>query len=244
MGVIVKPNKLELSRFSRGQSKIPAAAGGFLPTDLSGLDVWLKADAITGLSDSDPVTSWVDSSGNSNTASALSDSPVYHASAINSLPAVEFGIGTDHLTFGSNILSTQVTWFLVAYRVGGAVFQGLFVTDAHSIYASWTGSNWGHYPGGSTFVDSLDDISTDYKIIASTSDGYDPVATYSEGVLTNTGASDGIASRGTSAIGGDPGGTQPFFGFIAEVVAYNRILSGAEIAQVGGYLSSKYALTW
>ena len=38
------------------------------PSDIPGLKLWLKADAITGLNDGDPVVTWPDQSGNSNDA--------------------------------------------------------------------------------------------------------------------------------------------------------------------------------
>src|SRR5690606_14284499 len=44
----------------------------FSPADIAGLKLWLDATAITGLSDSDPVTTWVDQSGEGNDATQSS----------------------------------------------------------------------------------------------------------------------------------------------------------------------------
>ncbi|MGB0141519.1 MAG: hypothetical protein ACPF8W_00445 [Luminiphilus sp.] len=63
------------------------------PADLpAGLAGWYKADAITGLSDGDPVDSWVDSSGNGNTLtqSTSGAKPTYETEELNSLPIVRF----------------------------------------------------------------------------------------------------------------------------------------------------------
>ena len=63
------------------------------PSDLpAGLAGWYKADAITGLSDGDPVDSWVDSSGNGNTLtqSTSGAKPTYETAELNSLPIVRF----------------------------------------------------------------------------------------------------------------------------------------------------------
>lgn len=69
-----------------------AGGGGFAPTDLSGLVLWLKGDAITGLNNGDPVTTWLDLSGNANNASASgSTRPTYITAAQNGLAAVRFG---------------------------------------------------------------------------------------------------------------------------------------------------------
>ena len=54
-----------------------------------GLALWLKADAITGLADGDPVASWADSSGNSHTATqATSGSRPTSAPSNSMLPPV------------------------------------------------------------------------------------------------------------------------------------------------------------
>lgn len=58
----------------------------------SGLKLWLKADALTGLNDGDKVATWLDSSGSGNAATnpAVANQPTYVASGLNGLPAVRF----------------------------------------------------------------------------------------------------------------------------------------------------------
>lgn len=71
------------------------AAGG-TPSDPSevtsaSLKLWLRADTLA-LTNGDPVTTWPDSSGNGNNATANGDfDPVYRTNQVNSLPAVDFG---------------------------------------------------------------------------------------------------------------------------------------------------------
>lgn len=65
----------------------------FSPFDLSDLSVWYKADAITGLSDGDPVTEWADSSGNANNLTSSANGtidPTYLVSSIGGLPGISF----------------------------------------------------------------------------------------------------------------------------------------------------------
>jgi len=52
--------------------------------------LWLKADAIQGLNDGDPVVNWADSSGTGNDAATTLGSPTYHTDVLNSLPAIRF----------------------------------------------------------------------------------------------------------------------------------------------------------
>jgi hypothetical protein len=90
-----------------------AAAG---PADIPDLQVWYEADAITGLSDGDPVVTWPDSSspGNDATQSDVNRQPTWLAAvaAINSMPAVRFsssgGSGShDWLDYDGTFLAGQ-----------------------------------------------------------------------------------------------------------------------------------------
>ena len=58
----------------------------------SGLTLWLKADAITGLNNGDKVASWPDSSGSGYPAanSTVANQPTYLTSGLNGLPVVHF----------------------------------------------------------------------------------------------------------------------------------------------------------
>ncbi len=70
------------------------------PGTISGLQLWLRADAIEGKSNGDSLDSWLDQSGNGRHASVGYNSgfpPTYQTNAVNSLPAVSMN-GTDYLT--------------------------------------------------------------------------------------------------------------------------------------------------
>ena len=58
----------------------------------SGLKLWIKADAITGLNNGDKVSSWLDSSGSGNTAinATVANQPTYLTNGLNGLPVVHF----------------------------------------------------------------------------------------------------------------------------------------------------------
>lgn len=63
--------------------------------DTLAVDLWFKADAITGLNNGDPIPTWPDSSTNNctNTKDGTLD-PTWLASAVNSKPAVRFSTTT------------------------------------------------------------------------------------------------------------------------------------------------------
>lgn len=93
--------------------------GALAPNDVTGLALWLKADAITGLVDNDPVTTWVDSSGAGLDATGSGATrPTYKTNVVNGLPVVRYGtshiLTTGNASFGA---TGAVTVLVVAYNI-------------------------------------------------------------------------------------------------------------------------------
>jgi len=106
----------------RGGAVVDTSVGALSPDAVSGLALWLKADAITGLSATDPVTTWSDSSGNGLDATgAGATRPTYQTAVVNGLPMVRYGID-DILSTASTSLgaSGALTVFVVAYNIATA----------------------------------------------------------------------------------------------------------------------------
>src|SRR5262247_3533304 len=79
-----------------------------IPT--SGLEMWLKADAITGLVDNDPISTWADSSVNGRNATQSGTArPTYKVNIINGLPVARFDGADDFFTLPN---------FLTAFSAG------------------------------------------------------------------------------------------------------------------------------
>jgi hypothetical protein len=81
---------------------VVVAEEAFSPDDISGLVLWLDADAIEGLNDGDPVTTWEDQSGNNNdaTQSSASAKPTYQTNELNGKPIVRWDGTDDYMTLG------------------------------------------------------------------------------------------------------------------------------------------------
>lgn len=97
--------------------RLPSAAP-FSPTNLPGLILWLDASQISGLSDGDSVTNWLDLSGNSNNAtqSTASKRPTYQTNEQNGRAGV-LGDGTDDvLDFSSAVIPRTNFSFYVVLR--------------------------------------------------------------------------------------------------------------------------------
>jgi hypothetical protein len=84
----------------------------------SSLYVWLDADALTGLSDTDSVTTYTDQSGsgNSPTQSTSSLKPVYRTNIYNGLPTVRFDGTDDYMDKIANLIpvGSDFTMIVVA----------------------------------------------------------------------------------------------------------------------------------
>jgi len=81
----------------------PLYGSSFSPDSLSNLSLWLKADAIEGLSDGDPVTTWFDQSSGEHDASqsTASKKPTYKVNVVNGKPVVRFDGVDDVMSFAS-----------------------------------------------------------------------------------------------------------------------------------------------
>jgi hypothetical protein len=87
----------------------------FSPAGVAGLKVWLKADAIVGLADTDPVSTWSDSSGQGNDGTAsLTVRPLYRTGIVNGKPVVRFDGVNDVLNLPNSFSAfTAGTAFVV-----------------------------------------------------------------------------------------------------------------------------------
>jgi len=116
---------------------------GFDPDDISGCELWLKADAITSHSDGDDLTAWSDSSGEGNDITVPGTAarrPHYKTGIINSKPAILFtGSADEYLT----------TSGIGAIIKGGVDFSVFLVVKPTSVstnnqlmFGSSTGTDW------------------------------------------------------------------------------------------------------
>lgn len=108
MHIIPGQNNLrEISRIRLRPSQ--STTTGWTPANESGLLAWFKADAITGLNNGDPVSTWTDSSGNSRHATQTGTArPTYQTNQINGNPWVLFSnASSQFLEFGTDSLAAK-----------------------------------------------------------------------------------------------------------------------------------------
>lgn len=111
----------------------------------TGLKVWLKADALTGLTNGEPVGVWSDSSGNGNNATnggALR--PSWQTNVVNGQPVVRFDGIDDYLQNAAYVHgSNDASMFIIARRNGnyGNNYHNLCVVGP-SAYLTATPTNF------------------------------------------------------------------------------------------------------
>ena len=206
-----------------------AAAGvaAFSPDQIAGLQLWLKADAITGLADADAITTWTDSSGNGHNATQVDvlRKPIFKTNIKNSLPAV---------------------------LCDGARYMGVPSTPAGTIFGVLTDSGSGI--GG--FVDKGDGgfrrlnatqwyhgNADDFGLV--TTIRVNGLQTREMG-LNAWSIVDDVSNTGAAIVFNYVLGNHiPYRlwqGYVAEIIIYNSALSDADRQAVEAYLSAKYGI--
>ncbi len=223
-----------------------ARLASFSPTQIAGLQLWLKADAIVGLSDGDPVATWPDSSGNANDATQATGGaqPTYKTNIQNGNPIVRFDGSADFMSLTSSVSSVLPYTVFAVYkkRVSGGLMPIMTSSMTSALYT------WLDFSDGNAYIQSRGNSYffvaanyTTFKIISQISQASDNEAAWVNGAAQSltTGAPAGaafdfdlIVKRGTDFGDGD----------IAEVLFYNSVLSTTDREKVQNYLNSKYAI--
>lgn len=237
------------------------------PSDLSGLELWLKADAITGIADDGNITTnWPDSSGNVRNATAVqgsTDWPRFRSTAgPNSKPAVKM--------YSAAGLSVDVAgWFTLPNFMTGFTAGNVFVVmqkiTKSSVVAGRSGPPLGDW-GSNT--DEYFVFSTDQKIYDCTGSSarkttVDPGdittaafvyevrtasgawSNYKDGTQLFTTATNTVAFGAAPKIGRSTTNSKKYDGYISEVIFFSRVLDDTteRKAVIHPYLNSKYAFS-
>lgn len=233
-----------------GYSRKFSGGGSFSPTDIAGLKVWLKSDAIVGLNNGDSVTTWSDSSGIGNDVTEATNKPVYHTGGLNSKPYVQFDGTNDRLKNASATgLPTGTngrTVFVVAQPTSLAAYQPMVAYGASGTNQVWCLAfhgtsavlSWG-YSNDDSIATTLADNTGYYFVHQYT--GSNIVVRQNGAQLTSY--ADSIGTSGAGLYIGTYTNELYFTPMkLYEVLIYNSSLSGGNISSVESYLASKYAL--
>lgn len=237
-----------------------------IPTN--NLAMWLEADAIVGLNNGDPVTTWSDSGPNGNDFSQSGSSrPEYVTNVVNSLPVVRFDGSATYLNATDNsdfTSSAGYTYFCVLSVNASTTAQVLLRSRNNGAFGTESGFSFELDASGDfdATTAAFEDTSGDFRT-------YDAPTTNLEGagfvVLTilftgyfvqvridgsNISTTTGGDTPPIATVDGESphigrsvnGAERWFDGDMAEVMLYSKALNKGEITFIESYLMSKYSL--
>jgi hypothetical protein len=235
-------------------------------SSISGLSLWLKADAGVAIGGGNHVNTWADQSSNGNNATGPTmKKPVYVANGINGKPTMSFNGSTELFTINdSNSLDiTNCSIYIVLQRnSGGTGNEVTFMKNGNT--NNDAGMYWqtaklnGENSNFAINTNGYNDLSSNTyltdglpRIMSFTYNG-NTFDIYSNGIKTASysyPAGNIISSIGTLQIGGynasfSENGNNPgeyFNGYISEFIIFNRALTDYENLSITNYLNSKYA---
>ena len=234
-----------------------APSAPFSPSDVSGLTLWLKADAITGKSDGDLLDQWDDLSGNAFHATASGAlRPTYKTNIENGNPAVLFS--------GAQRMDTTGYSNLVA-AANSAAFAVVRLTDyslasSQAIIFESSFSRWGL--SFNTSGVGRGTIFTTGTVSRGTGAATDGVITLldmrhdsslgSSGLQVKTLGSaldqQAVANQTFNAnlaqIGGVSGVSRPATGYFFEIITYNSALSDTDRTNLRNYLATEWGFVY
>jgi hypothetical protein len=248
------------------QQMIGATSAPFTPLDLASLQIWLDAsDATTIFEDTggtdaaeadDLVARLSDKSGNGRhfTQSTSGHRPTYKTAVQNGLSVVRFDGVNDWLDLSFSNAVTAQTFVAVFLQSGTQGFCRAITQSDASTDHSTTGAyvpilrnnaNAGQFcsyaDSGARAIVTL--AASTFSIMSSVHSG---------SVITNrvNGGTAGTYSHSLSKtwtrirIGDSTGNDAPFTGDLCEVIICNAALSDANLNSLGGYLATKWGLSW
>lgn len=214
-----------------------------VPTSIAGCVLWYDADQESG-AEGDPIGTFVDHSASANNATQATtgNKPLLRLNAANGRKAYQFDGVDDYLDVGVNvdIATTHTVLIVVSPLVNTGAYSTVIKYKQQGIYAPIaSGWSWGLYRGGQI---NGGGTTPRPQVIgawgASASDWY-----IINGKLRMKSANTtGFDANGATIIGRDSGGTQPFCGFLHELIMFNTQISSANLLALTQWLHYKWGI--
>ena len=247
----------------------PTVSAGYIktPRQLSNCLLWLDGNDTSTLSLSSNIVSFWSSKGTSalvalpqqlSSLPASNFSPLYVAGAVNGLGAIYFDGSNDYMYVGSLSALANIpgyTSFIVLspiYLNATQVFAGLqasFSSGTYDFFAYYNSLDTLRtgFDGGGNGALNYTSRNDGQKIIISTVRSAGTANTFVNGYQIQTnGSVNANTDAGISILGIGANtylsGSQPYKGYICEIVIYNRALTTTERRQVEYYLSNKWRI--
>lgn len=230
---------------------IPIKAYATTPDQISGLEIWLKADSIIDLNDGDVITTWNDSSTNGNnvTQSNSSLKPTYKINTLNGKPVVRFS--TDKLVASSQVFNQNQPSTIFAVLRTNAINRMIPFGNASPEGLNGFWPDFYHPNSNLQTVISPETYPSTGSVSSNSWNYYSFIINNTLQVTYKNGSTFGsssinIANQGLSAspfvVGSYSSGASNLYfdGDIAEIIIYNQTLTNEDRLLVEEYLNNKY----
>ena len=242
----------------------------FDPRSVSGLQLWLDAPSITGLSDGATISRWVDRSSNALIGTAV-NSPTYRTNVQNGLPVIRFNGTNQYINFGNvlNLGTNGITIFMVTkYTINAGNQVGMIGKSSYRGNPGRWGMSYDTVaagPNGIGIYNFIDDTNnfltaiafnpaTRFNIFTGVNNRTSSNVIYSNGSFGNqqtfTASANNLSNTDPLYIASYPNstGSGPQAGMfmngdIGEILVYFSALTTAQRQQVEGYLGRKWNIS-
>lgn len=233
--------------------------GGFTPSILPSLKLWLPADRISGLVDGDPVTTWADLSGQGNHATQGTGAakPLYKVGIANGRPGVLFDGVDDFMSLTAGAATAMLTGDHTVFAVVKWVTfgsDGRIVTVANGTASTrfslrhLTGPVWNlaWTTGAAGFNASFSAGDIPSAIVPQVVECVQSGANISGLLNGTTGVSNtnaGTEAAAAQSMGANGSGAASFGNlYLMEFITYSAGLSAADRARVRRYLGARWGV--
>jgi len=261
--LLTQTERNRVGAFLGNRYNIPWTDITHTPLDVPNLVLWL--DAARGVSpnnEDDPVSAWVDQSGNGNDAAqpTAGKRPAFKATAFNGFPTLEFSSATDEnmeiddaasidlgsdFTFYMALKSVALTSDRYIFSKGGDDGYEIFFDDSNGeriVVGVKDNISLELTTADTAPTDSTDIIlEVHYQVnglVSFTQNGV-PL-----GELKSNNRTSVNQNASKLFISSKDGTASPFEGEISQVLLYRRLLNLNERNFVGNYLAGRYGFTW
>ena len=217
----------------------PRASGGFKPTQIAGLELWLDgADSTSMTFNSTAVSEWRDKSGKNvvfTQATAVTQ-PTFVASSRNGKSAINFPNATN-VTGPSGFSFTQPTTWFVAFQAptssgGWSIFDG--DGNRQHVFGN-SATEMRMFAGGAPVIATL--TGSQWYVAVLIYNGAS--STHRVSTLTASTVNAGSNGISTPRVGANAG----MRGDLGEIGMFSRAITDSEAESVLKYLSKKWAVT-
>lgn len=217
----------------------------FVPTDIAGCQLWLKADAGITKDGSNYVSQWDDQSGNNNHAVQATGSaqPLWEDNQFNGKPVISFDGLSKYLSIVGLNLSQPID-IVIVMRKSITDSNNRYIMDGvtNNTMALYANGNdlkmYSGAPGPSKAI-----IDNQIYLVQSVFSAANSSMSLNDGVKT-VACSGTIGATGGIIIGKPTGYPDSFSfnGAIAEIVIYDNVILDPDRLLLQSYLNTKYAL--